>query len=253
MPEIPEVQVIVDGIKDEVVGKEVGDVTIFDGRRVDEDIDKIVGLTLKDAYRHGKAIILDFDDIKLMFHLRLHGFVRVTDDISSPEKGWIVAFNMGDKYLVLGDTRKLAEAKLVTDEDFKTSPDAVQIDETTFKSIVSSSGAIKSTLMNQEKILGLGNRYVDEILWRSHIHPTKKGKDLTDDEIHKIFVTMKEVLDEAYSQGGDEHYTDIYGNPGKWSASVHGKKVCPVCGTPLKKIKVGGRTSYICPKCQPEP
>ena len=253
MPEIPEIQVIVDGIEKEVVGSQVEDIIVFDGRRVDDNIKQVVGTSLESVRRHGKAIILQFGDTTVMFHLRLHGFVRIVDDISFPEKGWIVAFHMGDKYLVLGDTRKLAEAKLVTEDELKTSPDASQIDENTFKDIVSSSGTIKSTLMNQEKILGLGNRYVDEILWRAHIHPTKKGKDLTDDEIHKIFITMKEVLDEAYRQGGDEHYTDVYGNPGRWSSSVHGKKVCPVCGTPLKKVKVGGRTSYICPKCQPEP
>ena len=252
MPEIPEIQVIVDGIKEEALGKKVEDIVIFDGRRVDDNIALLKGNTLIDVFRNGKAIILVFDPLLLMFHLRLHGFVRVVDTVSEPEKGWIVALKMGDKYLVLGDTRKLAEARLIDKSTLKTSPDAWNISREEFREVVSSPAAIKSILLNQDKILGLGNRYVDEILWRSHIHPTVKGSHLSDEEIDTLFDNMKSVLKEAYEMGGDEHYTDVYGNAGRWQASVHGKKVCPVCGTPLKKVKVGGRTSYVCPKCQVE-
>ncbi len=252
MPEIPEIQVIIDGIKNEVIEKTVDDIVVFDDRRVDANIIALKGRTLTDVFRNGKAIILAFDPLFLMFHLRLHGFVRVVNSVDTPERGWIVALKLEDKYLVLGDTRKLAEARIIRESDLKDSPDAWNISREEFKDVVSSPAAIKSVLLNQNKILGLGNRYVDEILWRSHIHPKVKGVNLSEEEIDILFENMKKVLKEAYEMGGDEHYTDVYGNAGRWQASVHGKKTCPVCGSPLKKVKVGGRTSYICPKCQVE-
>ncbi len=253
MPEIPEIEVIIDGIRDEVLGARVKDIIVFDDRRVDE-LDIVKGRILRDVVRNGKAIILKFGDIWVRFHLRLTGFVRIVNTAYPVEKGWIVGFFMdNDKLLILGDKRKLAEARIITADDIKTAPDAMNITEEEFISIVRTSKAIKSTLMDQNKILGLGNRYVDEILWRSKVHPARKGNSLTQEELNRIFVNMKEILQEAYNLGGDEHYTDVYGNNGKWSASVHGKKVCPICGATLQKIKIGGRTSYICPNCQKEP
>ena len=253
MPEIPEIDVIIDGINKECINKNVDNVVIFDPRRVDPNVTQVVDKKLIDVFRYGKAIILGFDSLMLMLHLRLNGFVRVVEDISNPPKSWIMALVMGKNKLVLGDTRKLAEARVIDKSYFNDIPDAAFIDEITFHKIISAPRHVKSILMDQGKILGLGNRYVDEVLWRTRIHPKKKGNTLSDDEIHKLFLNIKDVLQESYALGGDEHYTDVYGNPGKWTASVHGKKVCPVCGTPLKKVKVGGRTSYICPKCQPEP
>lgn len=253
MPEIPEIDVIIDGINKECINKYVDKVVVFDSRRVDPKVMQVIGKKLIDVFRYGKAIILRFDSLMLLWHLRLNGFVRVIDDISNPAKSWIMALVMGEDKLVLGDSRKLAEAKVIDKSYFHDVPDAAFIDESTFRELVSAPRYIKSILMDQSKILGLGNRYVDEVLWRTHIHPKKKGNTLKDDEIHKLFLNIKDVLQESYALGGDEHYTDVYGNPGNWTASVHGKKVCPVCGTPLKKVKIGGRTSYICPRCQPEP
>jgi len=251
MPEIPEVETIISGIRKELIGQPVQDILVFDERRVSPGIEVIKGKKLRDVRRRGKAIYLIFDDNILEWHLKLDGFVRLFFEPIEPEKPWIIGLSFPKGLLILGDKRKLATANVVPRIPMQDVPDALEIEYENFRNLLESSKkTIKSLLMDQKLIGGIGNRYADEILWRSGVHPESKANKLSEEVVKKLYFTMKEVLQEAVELGGDEHYTDIYGNPGRWSASVHGRKVCPVCGTELVKVKVGGRTSYICPKCQ---
>ncbi len=251
MPEIPEVETIIRGIRNELLGQPVKDVLVFDSRRVSSDIDVLKDSVLQDVRRRGKAIYLVFGDNILEWHLKLGGFVRLLDEPVQPEKAWIMGLSFPRGLLILGDVRKLATAKIVSQIPLADTPDALDIGFDDFKKILRNSRkAIKSLLMDQKILGGIGNRYADEILWRAKVHPESKAHKITDEAVKNIYESMREVLLEALELGGDEHYTDIYGNPGRWSSSVHGRKICPVCGTELVKVKVGGRTSYICPKCQ---
>ena len=115
---------------------------------------------------------------------------------------------------------------------------------------------IKTLLLDQTIITGIGNIYADEILFLSKTNPIKKGKDLNDDELKKIIDNTRIVLYEAIKQGGTtiRSYTSEEGITGLFqnNLNVHQKegKKCPVCDSVIKKIKVGGRGTYYCEKCQ---
>ena len=115
---------------------------------------------------------------------------------------------------------------------------------------------IKSSLLDQSIIVGIGNIYADEILFASSINPLKKSNQLTDTDRKNIIFNTKKILEEAINQGGTtiRTYTSLNGIHGLFQQelNVHGKldAPCPKCGSKILKIKVGGRGTYYCPKCQ---
>ena len=115
---------------------------------------------------------------------------------------------------------------------------------------------MKNILLDQTIISGLGNIYADEVLFKSGINPLKKGVDITLDDCEKIKKSAKEIITKAIDNGGTtiKSYTSSLGVTGRFQQYllVHKKegKPCSICGTTIKRIKVGGRSTYYCPKCQ---
>jgi len=117
---------------------------------------------------------------------------------------------------------------------------------------------IKSLLMKQEFITGLGNIYVNEVLYRANMHPLRAASSLTEEEIGKLFREIKFVLSEAVEFRGstvaDEAYRDTDGEKGKFAEKlqVYARKgkLCVKCGSILEVIKIEGRSTFICPQCQ---
>lgn len=114
-------------------------------------------------------------------------------------------------------------------------------------------GNIKSVLMDQACIAGIGNVYIQDILFNARVHPDRKVPSLSDAEKKALYKAIKENLSNATSLGGIAYEKDLYGNPGKITEFLVGYKEgkpCPACGTIIEKIKTGSTASYICPKCQ---
>jgi len=115
---------------------------------------------------------------------------------------------------------------------------------------------IKQALLDQTLIAGLGNIYVDETLFKSGIHPNRKTNQLNQEEVELIIKSAHDVLTKAVELGGTtiRSYTSSLGVTGRFQNElhVHMKKgePCPICHTPIIKIKVGGRGTYVCPECQ---
>ena len=116
---------------------------------------------------------------------------------------------------------------------------------------------IKTALLNQEIMSGVGNIYADETLWRAKIHPETLTSDLTKKKIATIIETATTVMQEAINQGGtsfDDLYINVNGESGffEQSLNAYGQEgePCPRCGTPIKRISFGQRYSHFCPKCQ---
>ena len=116
---------------------------------------------------------------------------------------------------------------------------------------------IKTALLNQEIMSGVGNIYADETLWRAKIHPETLTSDLTKKKIATIIETATTVMQEAINQGGtsfDDLYINVNGESGffEQSLNAYGQEgePCPRCGTPIKRISFGQRSSHYCPKCQ---
>jgi formamidopyrimidine-DNA glycosylase len=115
---------------------------------------------------------------------------------------------------------------------------------------------IKSALLNQKLLRGIGNIYADESLFRAGVRPRRRAGSLTRDELTRLHGTVQQVLAEAIAAGGSSvsDYFDVEGEPGLFQMQhrVYGRegKPCLVCGTPIKRIVVAGRGTHYCLKCQ---
>jgi len=114
--------------------------------------------------------------------------------------------------------------------------------------------SIKAFLINRPRINGIGNGYLQDILFRAGIHPTRKVVDVTAAERRKLHQAIRKTLQEAVRRGGSEEERDFHNQPGGYARTLRAAakgKPCPVCGTTIEKIQFLGGASYFCPKCQP--
>lgn len=169
-------------------------------------------------------------------------------DDAPPHTRVLVQFENGYHVSYIS-VRKLGKVFVVKDvEAFirkqQLGPDALAIDSATFQSIFRDRrGSIKTALMNQEVLAGLGNIYADEILFQSGIRPTRDCRRVSSEEWKRIFGVMKRVLREVIKKGAQpDRLPNSYLTPHRES-----KAQCPRCRSRLKRKKVGGRTTYFCP------
>jgi formamidopyrimidine-DNA glycosylase len=157
-----------------------------------------------------------------------------------------------DYRLAFDDQRKFGEIGLIEDVDEflkkrALGPDALGVDLSGFKEILGKHrGAVKSTLMNQRLIAGIGNIYADEILFHTRIHPATQIARLGQKHINRLFAAMHHVLKKAI-----EFQADVNRMPKSWLFAHRGKGgTCPRCGRELESSNIGGRTAWFCPHCQ---
>ena len=161
--------------------------------------------------------------------------------------------------LALSDLRKFAKIELHNEKPkLNIGPDALKVSFNDFlKKISKEKGKIKQVLMNQEIVSGIGNIYADEVLWESKVHPLKKACSLDVDEYKKIFNSVKRILKLSIKRGGDSmsDYRLINGEKGGYQKmhKVYRRENsgCFFCKEKIKRIKIGNRSSHVCPKCQP--
>ncbi len=120
-------------------------------------------------------------------------------------------------------------------------------------------GRIKSYLLDQRFIAGIGNVYVQDILWKAQLHPNRKASTLTSKEISNLYHAIRTILEKGIRYGPGPGEQDVWGNRGQWEkkpawpavAYLTGKP-CPLCQTMIEEVRVGSTMSYICPRCQSE-
>ncbi len=112
---------------------------------------------------------------------------------------------------------------------------------------------VKSVLMEQRKIAGIGNAYAQEILFRAKLHPSRKTSELSGRERRALYQAIRKILSEAVRRGGSHSEYDLYNHAGGYHRILGEHALgqpCPRCGTPIEKLKAQGTTSYLCPECQ---
>ena len=115
--------------------------------------------------------------------------------------------------------------------------------------------SVKFFMISEPGVLGVGNGYLQDILFAARIHPRRRAADLTGRERHALHAAIRAVLRRAVKRGGRDSERDLYNRPGDYQRILHSKIVgrpCPECGTPIEKIQYLGGASYFCPGCQPE-
>ncbi len=284
MPELPEVETIKRDLGKIILGKKIKEVCVHVPAVIREPSVKefkkgLEGKTIKNVLRKAKVLIIELSGGKsLVIHLKMTGQLVLRLPLStSPERakrveGLVypgggnkarVSFVFSDgKILDFNDQRLFGELRLLDNwRDFKfiksLGPEPFEITLERFQEMLSKKRArIKPLLMDQAFISGIGNLYAAESLFRAKINPQRPALSLSDKEKEKLFQEIKKVLSEAIRYGGSsvDDYVRLSGSPGEYASrhKVYARegKSCLVCKTPIKRISLGGRGTYFCPKCQ---
>lgn len=271
MPELPEVETVKNTLKKLVLNKKINSVNvrynnIIVSPSVLEFENEIKNQTILDIKRRGKWLMFELNDYYLVSHLRMEGKYFLKNKNEELSKHDHVIFNLGNQELRYNDTRKfgkmyLIKKDVVYDElplkDLGLEPwdESLNIDYLKEK-YKNKKLPIKTLLLDQSIITGIGNIYADEILFLSHINPTLKPNKLTDKNLEDIIKYTRDILNKAIKLGGTtiKSYESAEGVHGRFQNNllVHNQEgnKCPNCEEIIIKITVNGRGTYYCPNCQ---
>lgn len=272
MPEKPEVITVTKKIERKLKNKKIIDVSVryepmIDYPSVNEFINNIKGQTFRNFTTRGKWIVCELDSDYLLFHLRMEGkffFRKKGEEIGKHEH--VIFLLDDDEEFRFADVRKFGKVMLIPKDKLHTmkpynelglepwdknlTPDYLQ------EKLKNKKLPIKSLLLDQSIITGIGNIYADEILFLSNINPLKKQDELCLKDYENIIKNTISTLDKAILEGGTtiRSYTSEEGVKGSFQNNLYvhqrEKEKCRICGDEVVKIKVGGRGTYFCPTCQ---
>lgn len=265
MPELPEVETIKRELEKAVLGKRIEGIIINNPKVIKEPekqefVKELKNVTIKHILRKGKLLIWELSSGKsLAIHLRMTGQLIYPGNAKNSR----VSFKLSDgKLLDFNDSRLLGELRLLNDwRSLKfikeLGPEPFDLTAAKFKQmLVDKKTKIKPLLMDQTFISGVGNLYAVEVLFRAKIHPARAAFSLSDKEKGLLFKEIKDTLTEAirYKGSSVDQYVQLSGNPGDYVKyhKVYDRedKSCRICKTPIKRISLGGRGTYFCPRCQ---
>lgn len=272
MPELPEVETVRKTLIKQLIGETITKVEVYYGKMLypnQEVFQKLVNQTFIDIKRYGKYLFFIFNDYIVISHLRMEGkfFIKTTEPVEKHEH-IVFTLNSG-RTLRYHDTRKFGIMKLLETNDYLVALQEPEIKklgleandpklnaQILFDKIKNKNIPIKTVLLDQENICGLGNIYVDEVCFLSKINPLTLASSLSIDDASRIVENAKIVLQKAIEAGGTtiRSYTSSLGVTGLFQLELHVHtkvgKPCENCDSIIKKIKVGGRGTYFCPTCQ---
>lgn len=271
MPEIAEVRVVRDTLKKNILKKKIKNVRVLydnlivgDAREFER---KLKGCTFEDVESSGKWLIFKLGEMSILSHLRMEGKFFYVESSTEMRKHSHIVFEFEDGMeLRYDDVRKFGRMELVKTEDIAENPSIKKLGfepddnrlnaDYLIEKFTDKKMNAKVALLDQSIINGLGNIYANEVLFATKISPFRLAKDITKKEAESIVAESKRITDEAYKMGGStiRSYTSSLGVTGHYQdvIAVHGKegKPCKVCGEPIKRVKIEGRSAYYCGHCQ---
>jgi formamidopyrimidine-DNA glycosylase len=270
MPELPEVETVARGLHQVMEGRTFTGVTIHWPRTiarpaVDEFSWRIIGRRVLAVGRRGKYVRFTLDRGYLLIHLKMSGrlLVAAADDVPDEHVHTIFGLDHGQQ-LWFRDVRKFGRVYLVDRPEEVIGALGPEPLEDTFTladfrdRLSRRSGRLKSLLLNQEFLAGLGNIYADEALFAAGLHPLRTADTLSPDEEERLYRAIRRVLRDAIAGRGttldDGGYRDASGEPGLYQERIfvygRGGEPCRCCQSTIERIVVGGRSSHFCPSCQ---
>jgi formamidopyrimidine-DNA glycosylase len=267
MPELPEITVLARDMQRRLVGRTIVDTEVLQPKclniPVDEFQKRLAGAEVLSVAPRGKWLQARTTRGWLLINLGMGGEILLTTRNSLPDKHRII--------LDLDDGSALAVnlwwfgyvhcAHNLKDHAMtaKLGPHALDLSLDGFRALLSGRrGGIKSFLLNQERIAGIGNVYVQDPLFAARIHPLRRINTLSDAEVDVLYRALIDTLEESIRQGGSAREVNLHGDKGRWDSS-HFRVAyreglpCPACGATVVKIRTGSTASHICPSCQPLP
>ena len=270
MPELPEVEIVAQGLRSRLIGRRIAGVEVFLEKLARPQPQAIVqnlpGQVVRSIGRKGKLLVWGLDEWLLAVHLKMTGTFCFLPPNEPPAKHTHLRFTFDDAPFELHyrDLRQFGWFHLLQPADLAAwpawanlGPDALQISRPEFLDRLNGRrGRLKPLLLNQSFLAGLGNIYVDEVLHRAGLHPLYPAQNLTRAEGKRLFQAIGEVLALALEAGGSSvaNFRDVEGQMGYFQTRhlVYHRQgqACPACGTEIERLKVSGRSSFFCPRCQ---
>ncbi len=267
MPELAEVETVRNVLKEKILNKKIVKTNIFYPKIIENEVyyfnSKLLNNYIIDIKRRGKYLIFEINDYYLISHLRMEGkyyyYSNSTDRLKHDHIEFI--FEDGSK-LVYNDTRKFGRMILIDKKEIyvyfsKLGKEPKDLTFDYLYSILNKKNKnIKTLLLDQSIIAGLGNIYANEVLFASKINPYKKGSDLSNIEINNIINTSNNIINKSIKEGGCtiKSYTSSLGVTGNYQnyLQVHMKEKskCNICDSYIVKEKIDGRSTYYCKNCQ---
>lgn len=267
MPELPEVEIVCRSLKPHLINRKIDDLSIITEKLrypVPAEVNDIINDEIINVERRAKYILISTKkNFYLIFHLGMTGKLLLQNNnydlvkhdhfILHLSDGFILVFNDARRFGFVGLSKNIEE--YFKDSGIEPLSEKFNADYLLykFKNITS---PIKTAIMNNNIIVGVGNIYASESLFKAGINPHKKACSLKYEELEKLVICIQEVLTLAINAGGSsfKDFVNINGSSGNFQNdfSVYNKENhnCYICSEKILKIKQSGRSSYYCPKCQ---
>lgn len=269
MPELPEVEVVRATLNQTISGKKIVSMECFWKPIIEGDLElfkkNVLNKRIIEVKRYAKYLIFVLENGSILSHLRMEGKYYYLKELDSSIKYIHVIFHFDDDtILCYSDMRKFGRMVYKNAQDVYHTPPLTklgveanqeQVDiEKVYEIIHKKNKPIKTILLDQSVISGLGNIYADEVLFKAGVLPSRLGMEITKTEVRKLLDASRFILNEAILKKGTtiRSYTSSLNVKGEYQnyLCVHTKEICSCCGSSLDKTKIGGRTTYYCSKCQ---
>jgi formamidopyrimidine-DNA glycosylase len=271
MPELPEVETVVCGLRARILGLVIEGVRVRSPHLLRDtsaaDLRALRGKTVRRVRRRGKLILVDCEGGRtIVFHLKMTGQFLFSPVSVKPDKHThaVFIFKNEPRRLLFRDVRKFGFMSLRRTDGLSRGSPLAALGPEPLKVSLPELGAIlagrsvrlKSLLLDQSALAGIGNIYADEILFESRLHPLRRASDLNPVEVRCLWTAIRSVLRKAVRLGGStiRDFADCDGIEGEFQLEfkAYGRtgEPCPRCGRPIERLRLGQRSSHFCPRCQ---
>lgn len=271
MPELPEVETVKRNLQDTILNQQISDVVLYSNKSLrnanKKELNNIKGQKIKSIDRKAKHLIIRLEKHYLILHLRMEGkifFLKNEKGIENEKKShFIITFKTKKGIIIFKDHRLFATVDIFNNDiSYKDNPVLIKVGNETFdtkpdylyKKLKNKRVAIKTALLDQSIMSGLGNIYVDEVLYSVKIHPQTQSNQISKKQCDLIIKNSNKIMSKSIEVGGTSKTSFTYDGDKEGGyykfLKAHVQKECKKCKTLITKIKVGGRGTYYCKICQ---
>lgn len=268
MPEIPEIASRAREMNQALPGKKISGIQVEQPKSLNIPLDEfsqgLLNATIREVSHRGKWLMVETSQGWLLLNMGMGGEILLVDRAHLPAKHRLI-FDFSDGtclsinfwwfgYVHFAPLDHLSDHEPTA----KLGPNVLDLTEEQFTArITGQKGKVKAFLLDQTQVAGIGNAYIHDILFFAGLHPLRMIRSLSPTEIHSLYDGIQRGLLPALQKGGAFYEMNLFGQKGQFTMDdiVIGYREgqpCPVCQTPILKIKTGGTSSFICPHCQPE-
>ena len=267
MPELPEIVCRAREMNEALSGRTIRGVEVAQPKCLNVPVAAfvrgLVGAKIDRVTHRGKWLFVETSKGHLLLNLGMGGEILLVSSNRPPEK-WRVRFDLdrGESLAVnfwwFGYAHYVARGKLPEHSmSASLGPNALDVSLAEFRGLLAGRrGGVKSFLLDQTRLAGIGNAYVHDILFRARLHPLEAIPRLSPEDVRRLHGAIRTELQRSIEKGAAFYEADLHGRPGRFSAAdllvgYREGEPCPECGTVVVKLKTGSTTSFICPRCQP--